>query len=162
MKHGCAWLPSSASGCPPEPGGQPDAGPSRDPLQLQVGIQREADNIGHAINAAFRSDPTSTVVLSHFWANAFNTIHRADLFAAVASRHPSLVRCAYFISCAQSTVRFFSDKESGTVDIASAHGGCQGDPFGPLLLALVPHLPFMLLLRTLQCTQLITPMTHTS
>jgi hypothetical protein len=69
----------------------PDAGPSLAPLQLGVGTPGGAENIGHAINAALRPDPDSTVVLSHDWANAFNTIHRADLFAAVASRHPSLV-----------------------------------------------------------------------
>jgi hypothetical protein len=139
-----------------------DAGPSCPPLQLGVGIQRGADNIGHTINADLHSDPTNTVVLSHFWVYAFNTIHWAALIAAVASRHPSLVLCANFIYSAQSTVRF-SDKESGTVDITSARGVRQRDPFGPLLFAHVLQLPFrLLLLRTLPCTQLITPMTHTS
>jgi hypothetical protein len=69
----------------------PDARSSVAPLQLGLGTPCGAENISHAINAALRSDPDSTVVLCHDWAIAFNTIHRADLFAAVASWHPSLV-----------------------------------------------------------------------
>jgi hypothetical protein len=74
-----------------------DAGPSLAPLQLGVGAPGGAENIGHAINAALRSDPDSTVVLSHDWANAFITIHLADLFAAVASWHPSLAPFTYLL-----------------------------------------------------------------
>jgi hypothetical protein len=87
----------------------------------------------HAINAALRSDPDSRAVLYHDWANAFSTIHRADLFAAVASWHPSLVPVTNLLYGAHSTVRFFSDNDSGTVNVVSARRVGQGDPLGPLL-----------------------------
>jgi hypothetical protein len=95
----------------------------------------------HAINAALRSDSDSTLVLSHDWVNASNTIHRADLFAAVVCWHPPLVPFTNLLYGAHSTVRFFSDKDSGTVDVVSARGVRQGDPRGPLLFARVVQRP---------------------
>jgi hypothetical protein len=81
----------------------PDAGPSLASLQLGVRIQGRADDIGHAINAALRVNPASTEVLSHDWPNAFKP---TDHFAAMASRHPSLVPFANLMYGAYFTVRF--------------------------------------------------------
>jgi hypothetical protein len=119
----------------------PDAGPSLAPLQLGVGTPGKAENFGNAINAALRSDPDSTMALSHDWANAFNTIHRGDLFAAVASWHTFLVPFKNILYGAHSTVRFFSDNDSGTIDVVSARGVRQGDPLEPLLYTLVLQRP---------------------
>jgi hypothetical protein len=115
----------------------PVTGPSLAPLQLGVGTPGGAENIGHTINAALRSDPDSTVVFSHDWANAFNTMQRANLFAIVASWHPALVLITKLLYEAHSAVRFFSDIDSGSVDKNSARGGRQENPLGPLLFALV-------------------------
>jgi hypothetical protein len=139
-----------------------DAG-SFAPLQLGVGINGGADNISHAINNVLRSNPANTVVSSYDWVEAFNTIPRPDLFAAVASRHPSMVPFANLMYGAHTTVRFFSDHESGTVAIASVRGVHQGDPLCPSSLHRCSNTPLRpLLMRTLPCTQLLTPMTHTS
>jgi hypothetical protein len=140
----------------------PDAKPSLAPLQLGVGTPGGAENIGHAINAALRSDPGSTVALSHDWANAFNTIHRADVFATVTSRHHSLVPFTNLLYGAHSTVRFFSGNDSGTVDVVSAPGYAKETPSGPSS----SHWCFNdrlrpLLLHTLRYIPSPTLMTHT-
>jgi hypothetical protein len=131
----------------------PDAAPSLAPLQLGVGIPGGAQNIGHAINAALRSDSADTVVLSHDWPNAFNTIHWADLIAAVTSRHPSLIPFANLTYGSHLSVRFFFDTESATVDIACAHAVRQADHLGTLYFAMVLQHPLRpSLSRTLPCT----------
>jgi hypothetical protein len=117
----------------------PDAGPSLAPLQLRVGIQGKSENIGHAINAVLRSDQADTVAVSHDWEHPFNTIHRADLFAAVASRYRSSF--SNLMYGAHPTVNVFSGTETGTVDIVPARGVRQGNPLGPLLFAPVPQRP---------------------
>jgi hypothetical protein len=83
------------------------------------------------------------VVLFHDWAiaKAFNTIHRADLFAAVASWHPSLVPFTKLLYGAHSNVRFFSDNDSGTIDVVSTREVRQRDPLRPFLFALVLQRP---------------------
>jgi hypothetical protein len=67
----------------------PEAGPSLAPLQLRVGSQGDADSIGHTNNAALGPGVANTMVFTHDWANTFNAISRADLFAVVASGNPS-------------------------------------------------------------------------
>jgi hypothetical protein len=115
----------------------PEAGPSLAPLQLRVSIRVKAKNIRHVTNAVLLSEPADTVVVSHDWEHSFNTIHWADLFAAVASRHP--YPFTNLMYGAHSTVNVFCGTETGTVDIVSSRGVRQGNPLGPLLFAPVPQ-----------------------
>jgi hypothetical protein len=134
----------------------PHAGSSLAPLQLGVGTPGGAENIGHAINAALCSDPDSTVVLSHDWANAFNTIHQADLLPAVACRHPPLVPsttpCTALIPpCisslttiqAPSTLSLPAGCAKGTPSGPSSSHWCFNALLRPLLQHTLPNTPLL-------------------
>jgi hypothetical protein len=72
------------------------------------------------------------VVLLHNWGYDFNTLHQADLFAAVASWHLSLVSFANLLCGAHYTVRFFSDNDSLAPSTLSLPARCtKGTPVGP-------------------------------
>ena len=73
--------------------------------QLGAGIPGDADNIGHAINAALATDPFNTRVVTFDCAKAFNTPSRTALFAEVAVTYPSLLPFVNLVYGAHTTVR---------------------------------------------------------
>ena len=60
------------------------------PLQVRVGTPSDAETVAHALASTLAEDP-ETVVISVDMAYAFNSIHRAAIFAAVQQSVPALL-----------------------------------------------------------------------
>ena len=60
------------------------------PLQVGVGTPGGTETVSHALASTLAEDP-ETVVISVEMANAFNSIHRAAMFAAVQPSAPALL-----------------------------------------------------------------------
>ena len=60
------------------------------PLQVGVGTPGGTETVAHALALALAEDP-ETVVISVDMANAFNSIHRAAMLAAVQQSAPALL-----------------------------------------------------------------------
>ena len=60
------------------------------PLQVGVGTPGGTETVAHALASALAEDPEA-VVFSVDMANAFNSIHRAAIFAAVQQSVPALL-----------------------------------------------------------------------
>ena len=89
--------------------------------------------MAHALASELAEDP-ETVVISVDMVNAYKSIHRAAMFAAVQqSALPLLpmVQWAYGDATPLHIVR----SPEGNPPVMSQHGVRQGDPLGPLLLA---------------------------
>jgi hypothetical protein len=116
-----------------------DAGAALAPEQQGVGISGGAVNVGHALKSAIAADPEHTIIYSHDWANAFNTVSRQAIFDTLKDTYPSLVPFVNFLYGMPSTVHFFSEDATTNTPITSSAGVRQGDPLGPFLFALVSH-----------------------
>ena len=113
------------------------AGSRLDPLQvgvLLVGIPGGMETVAHALASELAEDP-ETVAISVDMANAFRSIHRDAMFAAVQQPAPALllmVRWAY----GEETPLHIGGALEGTPLATSQRGGRQGDLLRPLLCAL--------------------------
>jgi hypothetical protein len=111
-----------------------NAGPDLAPIQLGVGVAGGAQCIGHALRAGAAAHPDHVTCATDF-RNAFNTISRDAVLAAVSERHPQLfpfVQWAY----AGPAELWVHGGPRGHELLWSTTGVRQGDPIGPLLFAL--------------------------
>jgi hypothetical protein len=69
---------------------RPDAGKSLSPLQLGVGIRGGSQVAGHALQAGIAADP-GCITVQIDWQNAFNTLRRDRMLAAVEERCQALL-----------------------------------------------------------------------
>jgi hypothetical protein len=111
---------------------RPDAGKSLSPLQLGVGIRGGRKVAGHALQAGIAADPGCITVQTD-WQNAFNTLRRDRMLAAVEERCQALLPMVAWAYKQPSRLRVH--QVPGVV-IHSQSGVRQGEHIGSLLFAL--------------------------
>ena len=112
----------------------PDAGRILAPLQLGVGVRGGSQLVGHALRAGMAADPDCVTVQLDY-RNAFNTLARGAMLAAVAKRQPSMLPFAAWTYRHPSRL-LVSGAPDETPPILSECGVRQGDPCGMLYFAL--------------------------
>jgi hypothetical protein len=103
-------------------------------VQVGVGTRRGVDATAHAIATALEADPLA-VACAVDCENAFNTVSRAAVFAAVQSRMRQLLPVVQWVYGAVTPLHV-AGAPPGTEPILSRCGVRQEDPLGPLLFAL--------------------------
>jgi hypothetical protein len=111
-----------------------DVGRSLAPLQLAVGVPGGAEAVAHAVKAAMAADP-GACLLTVDVANAFNSVDRNAVLAAVKQRVPCLLPYVQWAYGAATDLHVVGAPE-GTLPVKSSTGVRQGDPMGPFLFAL--------------------------
>ena len=103
------------------------------PRQLCVGVSGGAEAAVHAMRLYLEDLAPDKAMLKLDFRNAFNTIHRDKVLAAVLKHSPGLYPFVHSVNSSPSSL-FWSD-----MSIDSAEGVQQGDPLGPLLFCLCIH-----------------------
>ena len=103
------------------------------PLQLGVGVRGGCEAAVHATRRFVANMPDGWVVAKLDYSNAFNTLHRDAMLAAVHSHIPQLDSFCSLAYEQPSVLRY------GERQILSSDGVQQGDPLGPLLFSLTLH-----------------------
>ena len=111
-----------------------EVGQSLGPLQVGVGIKSGVDAVAKAVVTALDSD-RQNVALTVDCENAFNTLDRSAMFAAVHARMPELLPVVQWAYGAGTPLHIMG-APAGTAPIWSERGVRQGDPAGPLLFGL--------------------------
>ncbi|MES2940453.1 MAG: reverse transcriptase domain-containing protein, partial [Pseudomonadota bacterium] len=111
-----------------------DAGRDLAPLQLAVGVSGGVEATVHALRASLAED-TSRALLAIDFANAYNSVDRSAVFAAVKRRAPGLLRYAQW-SYGTATDLHVVGAPTGTPPIKSSTGVRQGDTLGMFFFAL--------------------------
>jgi hypothetical protein len=96
-----------------------------------VGVSGGSQIAGHALRAGIAADP-GCVTVQVDWQNAFNTLRRDRMLAAVQQRCPALLPMVAWTYGGHSRLLL----ERAEAVVLSQSGVHQGDPLGPLLFAL--------------------------
>ena len=98
--------------------------------KLGCGISGGGEAIVHEARKYLTSCSDEKILLKLEFANAFNSIHRDQIIAAVANFAPVLYKYVVSSYCLKSFLKF------GEFQLLSSQGVQQGDPLGPLLFCL--------------------------
>jgi hypothetical protein len=112
----------------------PGIGAALAPMQLGVDVRGGSEIVGHSITAGIAADPDGVTVQTDY-GNAFNTLWRTPLLAAVAKHAPPLLPLATW-AYAQPSRLLVHGAPAGTAPIQSQCGVRQGDAMASLLFAL--------------------------
>jgi hypothetical protein len=107
----------------------PNAGRSLAPLHLAMGILGGSQIVGHALRAGMAAIP-GCITVQVYWKNAFNTVRRNRMLAAVAQRGPALLPMVAWAYGQHSRLLVQHSEEV----VRSESGVRQGDHLGPMLL----------------------------
>ena len=103
------------------------------PLQLGVSVPGGCEAAVHATRRFTDFLPPGSVVAKLDFTNAFNSLHRDAMLAAVTNFIPEIYEFCFLSYGASSTLKFSEHS------IFSQEGAQQGDPLGPLLFSLTIH-----------------------
>lgn len=101
------------------------------PRQLGFGVPHGVEAAVHATRAFLNNLQPEQVLLKIDFQNAFNSIRRDKMLAAVEEYIPDLLPFVYSVYCSPSYLRW------GEEVLLSSEGVQQGDPLGPLLFCLL-------------------------
>ena len=107
--------------------------PLLSPLQLGVGVPNGCGAAVHAARRFVDSLQGDQALIKLDFANAFNSLRRDHMLAAVAAELPELFDFCRASYGGVSTLKFGADR------VSSQEGAQQSDPLGPLLFCLTLH-----------------------